>query len=69
MQPAATQVKPSEFKRIRDALDLTQAEMADEIGVHRVTVAKWEAGDRHIPEPVARLVKRIQAERGKDGKR
>jgi hypothetical protein len=28
--------------------------------VHRVTVAKWEAGDRGIPEPVARLLLRIR---------
>jgi DNA-binding transcriptional regulator YiaG len=56
-------VQPAELRRIRARLDLTQAALATAIGVHRVTVAKWEAGDRTIPEPVARLVKRIQAER------
>jgi DNA-binding transcriptional regulator YiaG len=64
MQSTATEwsVTPAEFKRIRARLGLTQAAIADAIGVHRVTVAKWEAGDRGIPEPVARLLKRIQAE-------
>jgi transcriptional regulator with XRE-family HTH domain len=56
-------VKPAELQRIREALGLTQAQLADEIGVHRVTVAKWETGDRTIPEPVARLVQRIRDER------
>jgi transcriptional regulator with XRE-family HTH domain len=65
MQSMATStvVKPSELQRIREALGLTQAQLAEEIGVHRVTVAKWEAGDRNIPEPVARLVQRIRDER------
>jgi len=65
MQPTATwcAVKPEELKRIRETLGLTQEEFADEIGVHRVTVAKWEAGDRNIPEPVARLVQRIRDEK------
>jgi DNA-binding transcriptional regulator YiaG len=66
MQPMATlcnDVKPQEFKRIREALGLTQGQLAEEIGVHRVTVAKWEAGDRGIPEPVARLLSRIRAEK------
>jgi transcriptional regulator with XRE-family HTH domain len=56
-------MKPDELKRIRTRLGFTQDQLADEIGVHRVTVAKWEAGSRGIPEPVARLVQRIQAER------
>jgi len=66
MQSMATvpgNVKPQELKRIREELELTQEQLAAEIGVHRVTVAKWEAGDRGIPEPVARLLQRIRAEK------
>jgi len=62
-------VRPAELKRIRANLNLTQAELAEEIGVHRVTVGRWETGERAIPEPVARLLKRIQAERGPGGTR
>jgi DNA-binding transcriptional regulator YiaG len=65
MQPMATGsvVSPTELQRIREALGLTQAESAEELGVHRVTVARWETGDRNIPEPVARLIQRIRNER------
>ena len=65
MQSLATacDLKASELKRIREELGLTQEQLADEVGVHRVTVAKWEAGDRGIPGPVARLVQRIRHEK------
>jgi DNA-binding transcriptional regulator YiaG len=66
MQPmatGATEVKPTAMKRIRQELALTQELLAGELGVHRVTVAKWEAGDRGIPEPVARLLLRIRSEK------
>lgn len=52
---------PDKFKRVRLALGLTQRELADQLGVHRVTVARWEVGERRIPEPVARLLERIRA--------
>ncbi len=49
----------AQLKRIRSELTLSQQRLADELGVHRVTVAKWEAGDRRIPNPVARLLQRM----------
>jgi repressor LexA len=68
MQPMATvspDVKPTEVKRIRAELGFTQEQLAGELGVHRVTVARWEAGDRGIPEPVARLLLRIRSEKNR----
>jgi transcriptional regulator with XRE-family HTH domain len=62
-------VTRQELRRLRGQLGLTQEALAAELGVHRVTIAKWEAGDRGIPEPVARLVKRIVAERKPKGGR
>jgi len=50
---------PTALKRARSQLGLSQQALADELGVHRVTVAKWEAGDRRIPNPVARLLERM----------
>ena len=37
---------PEIARLIRFAAGVTQAEMADELGVHRVTFARWEAGTR-----------------------
>ena len=51
------------MKAARARLGLTQAQLAAELGVHAMTVSKWETGQRSIPEPVARLVQRLVAER------
>jgi transcriptional regulator with XRE-family HTH domain len=46
-----------ELRRLRTVLDLTQAGLADELGVTSNTVARWERDEVAIPEPVARLAK------------
>lgn len=51
------------MKAARARLGLTQPQLAAELGVHAMTVSKWETGQRSIPEPVARLVQRLVAER------
>ena len=38
---------PSVARLIREAADVSQARLAREIGVDRVTVSRWEAGTRH----------------------
>jgi DNA-binding transcriptional regulator YiaG len=68
MSPMVTrvaEVKPAELQRIRAELELTQDQLAAELGVHRVTVARWEAAERSIPEPVAKLLVRILADKKK----
>ena len=37
---------PAIARAIREATCVTQDRMADELGVHRVTLARWEAGTR-----------------------
>lgn len=37
---------PQEAKRIRKAAHVTQERLAEALGVHRVSVARWEAGER-----------------------
>ena len=49
---------------IRQELALTQAALAEAIGVRPNTVARWERGEIGISEPTARLVEKIAAERG-----
>lgn len=51
-----------EFRAIRRKLAMTQAALADEIGVTSNTIARWERGEMAIYEPAARLLKRIAAE-------
>ncbi len=48
---------PAEFLAARTGLGLTQGALATVIGVGRRTVQSWEAEDREIPEPVARLLR------------
>ena len=59
-------MKPRDLKRIRQQLGLTQQELADQLGVGRVTVTRWELGLRSISEPIARLVERVGAEAGRN---
>jgi len=40
------------LKLLRKMLGLTQKEMADELGVSRFAVIKWEKGERDIPSEV-----------------
>lgn len=40
---------PEQLVAFREALDLTQQELADRLRVDRVTVARWETGARAIP--------------------
>ena len=52
-----------QLRAIRQELGLTQAGLAEAIGVRPNTVARWERGEIGISEPTARLVEKIAAER------
>jgi transcriptional regulator with XRE-family HTH domain len=58
-----------ELRRLRSGLGLTQAQLADKVGVTQNTVARWEIGLRRIPEPVSRLLARLKTEGGAKAKR
>jgi DNA-binding XRE family transcriptional regulator len=51
-----------EIKSWRQSWGLTQDKMARLLGVHRVTIAKWEAGDRGIPPFMHLALKQIEQE-------
>ncbi|WUO18016.1 helix-turn-helix domain-containing protein (plasmid) [Streptomyces sp. NBC_00289] len=42
---------PAERARLRVAANLTQAEVADALGVHRVQVVRWETGRAEPRQP------------------
>lgn len=58
-------INPKVFKQVRKALGLTQQELADRLGISRVTVNKMEQGrlKRGIPDDVgAKLLELKQAD-------
>ncbi len=44
------------FRHMRARLELTQSQLATQLGVTTTAVARWERGERRISEPVARLL-------------
>ncbi len=46
-----------ELKRARKRLGLKQTEFALQLGVHPMTLSRWERGAVQIPAPVAKLIK------------
>lgn len=42
----------SHLRAVRDTLDLTQADLAHRLGVHKQSISCWEAGSRPIPRYV-----------------
>ena len=48
-----------EIKALRNKLNMTQQEMADKIGVHRITVNRWEAKVEKPSRMALRNLKRL----------
>jgi transcriptional regulator with XRE-family HTH domain len=61
-------MKGQELRVIRQRLKITQAHLAELIGVAPNTVARWERGEMGIREPTARLIQTIYAAEKKRGK-
>ena len=53
---------PAELKTIRESLGLSAQWLADRAGVMQRSVQYWEAGRSRVPEDVADLVLRIDAQ-------
>ena len=52
-----------ELRSIRQKLALTQAALAEAVGVTSNTMARWERGEMAISEPAARLLEKLAEER------
>lgn len=48
------------FRAHRKRLQATQTELAAALGVHRVTLTRWEIGAGAVPPAFARLVERMR---------
>lgn len=60
------EVKPEKFYEIRKKLKLTQAEIAENLGLTERTIRHYEAGDREISLSIEKLLRYIAKERGLD---
>ena len=58
-------MKAEEIKALRLRLGLTQTELAAEIGVHQVTVARWETGGETPLPIVQRALADLDARRSR----
>ena len=47
----------AEVRRLRRRLELTQAQLAARLGVHKLTVSRWERGQVRVTEPMSRLLR------------
>ena len=47
----------SEFRHLRVRLGFTQGRLAERLGVHRITLVRWEQGHTRIPEATAQLLR------------
>ena len=56
-------MKPEELKRHREALGMTQDNLARELGVKMMTVSRWERGVYPIPRHIALAIEAIEMKR------
>jgi DNA-binding XRE family transcriptional regulator len=49
-------VTPDEFRRVRGQWGLTQQQMADRLGVTRLSIGNWESGKHKVPTVVVKLI-------------
>jgi transcriptional regulator with XRE-family HTH domain len=59
-------VKAKQLKTIRDAMGLTQAELAEKLKMARNSVARMESGRMIITPPMALLISFVAREAGVD---
>jgi len=57
-------VTKEEFAAIRAAAGMTFGALANYLGVILRSVQRYEAGDRHIPGPVEKLMRQLEEKHG-----
>jgi DNA-binding XRE family transcriptional regulator len=53
---------PTELKVARERLGLSQEQLAIALGVHRVSVVRWETGFHKVPPMLALAMKELEHE-------
>lgn len=54
---------PAEMKQLREEMELTQTELAQELGVDMMTVSRWERGRHPIPKYIDLAVSYLKLRR------
>jgi DNA-binding transcriptional regulator YiaG len=62
-------MKPKEVKALRGKLGLTGSKFAALLGVHPVTLRKWETGTQTITPMAERFMRLLAKTRGRKGRR
>lgn len=62
-------MKPNELIKWRKKNSYSQSELARTLGVHVLTISRWERGIREIPEYLYRALRDIECERKMKGDR
>ena len=58
-----------ELKKRREALGMTQEQLAEALTVHAMTVSRWERGERSIPSHLPLALETIEREHKKGKKK
>ena len=56
-------LRPKETKFLRNALDMTQEDLAERLGVHRTTVARWEIDEVQMGKAESMALRALAAMR------
>lgn len=60
--PDATTASPHEVKLLRARMNMTQAELADELGVTEYSVWRWEHGKKPMTKAHTKHLRRIASD-------
>ena len=62
-------VEPNQIKSLRLRLGMRQIDLAQTLGVHVLTVSRWERGAVQPPAPMVKLLKMVAAQQSAKGKK
>lgn len=66
-KPPVAPMDGATFRRLRGRLELSQAKLAEAMGVSPNTVYRWEAGMVEVPPPVAVLIRLLVENSKREG--
>ncbi len=58
----------SRLRRLRDEMNMTTRELAQEFNVNHSSISQWENGEHAIPGPVLKLIEIYERNLGKQKK-